>query len=275
VELTPSFLLDEVEFRETFRGYDRNQVDSFLEELAAALGALQSRIAAAEERARAAERRIGDAGSGQPARTLLLAQRAADATLREAREEAARLVREASTTVDRDRNEARTVLRAEIEALEAARQDRTEEIAQLDERIEAQRARLRALADAVQRLLAEPPEPAPVGRSAARASARADAPGPAPAAAPAPTAAEPPVPVADRPEPVAGRPAKASATDEPALRLDLRRVGEEADQAPLATPDERGAEVDDEVIDLRVPWEEVPPSAPPGRPRRFGRPRDR
>lgn len=267
MELTPSFLLDEVEFRETFRGYDRNQVDSFLEELAAALGGLQNRIAAAEERARAAERRIGDAGSGQPARTLLLAQRAADATLREAREEAARLVREASTTVDRDRNEARTVLRAEIEALEAARQARTEEIAQLDERIEVQRARLRALADAVQRLLADPPDPAPVRRSAAKSPARADAPEPTPVGDPATTAT-------DRPAPVADRPVEAPATEEPALRLDLRRVGEEADQAPPAAADDQGVEADDEVVDLRVPWEEVPPNAPP-RPRRFGRPRER
>ncbi len=275
MELTPSFLLDEVEFRETFRGYDRNQVDSFLEELAAALGGLQARIAAAEERARAAERRIGDAGSGQPARTLLLAQRAADATLREAREEAARLVREASTTVDRDRNESRTVLRAEIEALEAARQARTEEIAQLDERIEAQRARLRALADAVQRLLADPPEPAPARRSPARAPATTNAPAPTPVAEPAPTAANPPAPADDRPAPVAGRPVEAPATEEPALRLDLRRVGEVADQAPPAAADDQGDEADDELIDLRVPWEEVPPNAPSGRARRFGRPRDR
>jgi cell division initiation protein len=257
VELTPSFLLDEVEFRETFRGYDRNQVDSFLEELAAALGGLQARIAAAEERARAAERRIGDAGSGQPARTLLLAQRAADATLREAREEAARLVREASTTVDRDRNEARTVLRAEIEALDAARQARTEEIAQLDERIEAQRARLRALADAVQRLLAESPEPAPAARPASRPPVTVR-----PATAVAPPAADEAPP--DEAPPV---------TEEPGLRLDLRRVGDVTEEAPQAAAGPTD-QADDEVIDLRIPLA-LPEPAPVGRPRRFGRSRDR
>ena len=262
MELTPSFLLDEVEFRETFRGYDRNQVDSFLEELAAALGSMQARIAAAEERARAAERRIGDAGSGQPARTLLLAQRAADATLREAREEAARLVREASSTVDRDGNEARTVLRAEIEALDAARQARTEEIAQLDERIEAQRARLRALADAVQRLLAESPEPAPAARPASRPPATVPPATVRPATAVAP-------PAADEAPPVEAPPV----TEEPGLRLDLRRVGDVTEEAPQAAAGPTD-QADDEVIDLRIPLA-LPEPAPVGRPRRFGRSRDR
>lgn len=261
--LDPSFLLDEVEFRETFRGYDRNQVDTFLEQLAGAVGELQERIGAAEARAQAAERRAGDTRGDEASRTLLLAQRTADTALREARDEAARLVREAAGEADRQGQDRRNQLVAEIDALDVTRQERVTEIDRLDGQLEAQRARLRSVVQDLQRLLDDDPE-------AVAESDRAEA------AAPTP-------PVAD---PTAEPGGPDEADDE--IRLDLRRVldpelsasedpaeaqataDQGVDDADRAAPDIGDAE-DERIVDLRQHWEPPPPPRP--RPR-FGRQRE-
>ena len=49
MELTPR-LLTEVEFREQWRGYSQNEVDDFLERVAAAVGELLDRLREANER---------------------------------------------------------------------------------------------------------------------------------------------------------------------------------------------------------------------------------
>ena len=106
MDVTPQ-LLHDVEFREAKRGgYNTQDVDDFLERVAvgidrqeALLREAQQRLATAEARITEAERRAAQAEERASTtndadetlkRTLVLAQRTADAAIREAEEEAAR-----------------------------------------------------------------------------------------------------------------------------------------------------------------------------------------
>ena len=86
--------LREVEFREKMRGYHPEDVDQFLEEVAAGLEVLQERLRQAVERAQRAEAAAAEAGGSDDTlrRTLVLAQRTADLAVQEAREQAARIL---------------------------------------------------------------------------------------------------------------------------------------------------------------------------------------
>src|SRR5215469_6219912 len=86
--------LREVEFREKMRGYHPEDVDQFLERVAAGIEVLQDRLRQAIERAQRAEQAATEAGGNDDTlrRTLLLAQRTADLAVQEAREQAARVV---------------------------------------------------------------------------------------------------------------------------------------------------------------------------------------
>jgi DivIVA domain-containing protein len=86
--------LREVEFREKMRGYHPEDVDQFLERVAAAWEVLQDRLRQALERAQRAEQAATEAGGNDDSlrRTLLLAQRTADLAVQEGREQAARIV---------------------------------------------------------------------------------------------------------------------------------------------------------------------------------------
>jgi DivIVA domain-containing protein len=86
--------LREVEFREKMRGYHPEDVDQFLERVAAGIEVLQDRLRQAIERAQRAEQAATEAGGNDDAlrRTLVLAQRTADLAVQEAREQAARIV---------------------------------------------------------------------------------------------------------------------------------------------------------------------------------------
>src|SRR5215216_2691846 len=109
-----SQVLHDVEFREAKKGYNTQDVDEFLERLAVAVdrqeaqlrearqrvAAAEGRIADAERRAEDAERRNGGPGVSSEAdetlkRTLVLAQRTADAAIREAEEQAGRMLAQA------------------------------------------------------------------------------------------------------------------------------------------------------------------------------------
>ena len=104
MDFTPKLLTEGTDFQQVRRGYDPDEVDDFLERVAAAVSRLQGQLVEANRRAEAAEAaaRAGGQSSGQPApenalveemqRTLVLAQRTADAAVREAREEADSLV---------------------------------------------------------------------------------------------------------------------------------------------------------------------------------------
>ena len=93
MELTPK-TLREVEFREKRHGYHHEDVDRFLEEVAAALEVQQDRLRQAQERAQRAEAAAAEAGGNDEAlrKTLVLAQRTADLAVQEAREQAARIL---------------------------------------------------------------------------------------------------------------------------------------------------------------------------------------
>src|SRR5687768_17118440 len=58
MDLTPK-RIEEVEFRGSIRGYDRNEVDDFLDRVAAGFGRLQNQLTEAVERATRAEERMG------------------------------------------------------------------------------------------------------------------------------------------------------------------------------------------------------------------------
>jgi DivIVA domain-containing protein len=176
-----SQVLHDVEFREAKRGgYHTQDVDEFLERLAVAvdrqeaqLREARQRVAAAEQRTAEAERRAAEAelrGGGSDAdetlkRTLVLAQRTADAAIREAEEQAARMLAaaedeanrlvseahdasaqayaEAEEEARRAQHEARTRVLAELQELEAGRELLRSDVELLEHHIEVQRERLR------------------------------------------------------------------------------------------------------------------------------------
>ncbi len=86
-------LLREVEFREQWRGYNPDEVDDFLERVAAALERLQEKLRETTDRAVRAERRVAeDSGDEALKRTLVLAQRTAQSAVDEAQAEAENLL---------------------------------------------------------------------------------------------------------------------------------------------------------------------------------------
>src|SRR5688572_26843799 len=94
MDLSPKLLTD-VQFREQWRGYNPDEVDEFLERVAAGIEELQQRLNEATERASSAERRLLErSDEDEIRRTLVLAQRTAVASMEEARAEADRLVAE-------------------------------------------------------------------------------------------------------------------------------------------------------------------------------------
>ena len=74
MELTPK-VFDDVEFRERFRGYDPDEVDAFLEQVARSVRELDQKLKDAVDRAEKAEARAREAGDADEAlrRTLVLA----------------------------------------------------------------------------------------------------------------------------------------------------------------------------------------------------------
>lgn len=106
MDVTPQLLKD-VEFREKFRGYDPDEVDDFLERVGTAFAQMQDKlrdandqIESANARAARAEARARDSSDIDDTlrRTLVLAQRTADAAIKEAEEQAAAIVSEAQAS---------------------------------------------------------------------------------------------------------------------------------------------------------------------------------
>jgi len=159
-------LIEEAEFKESFRGYDRNQVDDLLEQLAARVSQLETESARSAELVRTAEslaradaeaqieqrvqaeleQRSGAASgvSEEEAaerlrRTLVLAQRTADAAIDEARHEANQLL-------DQARQEAEDVTTSAHSEAETVRSDAHAEAERLT--LEARGESERLLSDA-------------------------------------------------------------------------------------------------------------------------------
>jgi cell division initiation protein len=169
--------LREVEFREKLRGYHPDDVDEFLERVAAGVEYLQDRLRQATERAQRAESRAADTHDGDDAlkRTLVLAQRTAEMAVQEARQEADRIaasaraeanaiVAQAEDMARRTIEETQGGIRAELTQLEAARDRLRNDISALERHLDQERLRLRAslaeALDVVESTLAPAP-PAP------------------------------------------------------------------------------------------------------------------
>jgi DivIVA domain-containing protein len=183
VTLNPQRIRD-TRFKTAKRGgYDPTEVDSFLEEAAAALEAAQNDATAMEARARAAVARLQELsqGGGDPggiprasadeaetiSRTLLLAQRTADEAIAAAKaeaeqvragadEEAAGIIEEARLEARRAGEEARVQVEGEVQALLARRDFLESDVDHLEQYLVAQRERIveavSELSDLVQRV---------------------------------------------------------------------------------------------------------------------------
>lgn len=105
-------------FKERFRGYDQDEVDQFLDRVTASIGELTRERDALLDRITQLERRVEQTGESEQVlrRTLVAAQRTADATIGEARATAEQTVEEARAQAEQIVADARS--RAEDEARE-------------------------------------------------------------------------------------------------------------------------------------------------------------
>ncbi|RMH77286.1 MAG: DivIVA domain-containing protein [Actinomyces sp.] len=119
-------LFENIEFSERWRGYDPAEVDAYVERVARAAALVQGRLRELQQRVEAAEARLAGGGGETEEtlkRTLVLAQRTADAAVAEARATAEALVAEARERAERlvGEAEARSAkARSEAEATAAA-----------------------------------------------------------------------------------------------------------------------------------------------------------
>lgn len=153
-------VLREVEFRDRLRGYDTDEVDEFLEEVALAVDELHARLAQQPNRAapdtetkgRAPEQAISF-DDDAIRRTLVLAQRTADLAIKEAteeansvlehaRHEAEQLVSQASETARRMREDADEEFTIRVNAQLAQRQQLENDVRTLGSLVTEERGRL-------------------------------------------------------------------------------------------------------------------------------------
>lgn len=207
MELTLKRMLEHAEFTNPRgKGYDVTEVDEFLDRAAAEAGKVESELTRAIEKARRAEaaeaaaadlegeieRRVAErlAATPPPAspseeetaeevrRTLVLAQRTADAAIKEAREDAekmlsaareesetlvadaqaraAALIADAEAEAARERREARQRLAAEIGELEGVRESLRTDVNVLERHVEEQRTQLGSTLAELQQILDDP-----------------------------------------------------------------------------------------------------------------------
>jgi DivIVA domain-containing protein len=217
MDLTPQLFRD-VQFTERRGAYDKDEVNAFLSRVGTAVGQLQERARDAHRRVEAAEQQIAklEAAAREQKdadetlrRTLVLAQRTADAAVQEANEEADAIVAaarkrademivQAEEAVRRDVGATRDRLEAEIRELEGHRDELRERIDVLGTHLESERGRLRGeldhlrdvLDDPERLVVAEPPGAEPEPLIILSDSTRAAA--PAPVDEPAPDLADEP-----------------------------------------------------------------------------------
>jgi cell division initiation protein len=178
----------EVVFEERRRGYDPVEVDRFLEEVESGVGALQNQIARLKQRVIDAEAEGSKTSETEETlrRTLVLAQRTADAVVEEANVEAQRLIGDAteraatmlaesesqsSTIREMAESEARRVAKAarepvldEIRDLEEIRNFLMDDVELLETHVATERERLERSVEAIQAALTDP-EPLRVAQS--------------------------------------------------------------------------------------------------------------
>lgn len=156
----------QVEFRDKLKGYHPDDVDEFLERVAAGLEIMQERLRLATDRAVRAESAATESREDDESlrRTLVLAQRTADLAVKEGREQAARIIEaaesEAAAMLAAADEEARRTIaganaqvRADVARLEGARRHLDDDVERLVRYVDEQRARTKALlADAAANL---------------------------------------------------------------------------------------------------------------------------
>ncbi len=146
-------LFEDIEFSERWRGYDPEEVDAYVERVARAAALVQGRLRELQQRAEAAEARLaGGGGEAEQAlkRTLVLAQRTADAAVAEARQQAEVLVAEAREEARRLVSEAENRSQATVAEAEHAAAAMVHDAQEKASRLlaEAETDRRRILADA-------------------------------------------------------------------------------------------------------------------------------
>lgn len=259
------------EFRIVKRGYDPDEVDAFLDQIAFGVAELKRKLAEASDAAQsapagsapapAAASATADGRGDEIQRALILASRAADEELRKANEEAATIRAEAQAVADearqradaevaserasleeeiaQRRDEGRAGLLAEISELETVRDSLAGDVVVLERHVDEQREVVQAAIGELQSLL-DHPEAFRIAM-ASGVSSVAPMPDPPPvAAAPADDADEAdsaeasgPEPTAEATAPVTPQDLVAASQDDPAApELPL---GEADDAAPEPT----------------------------------------
>jgi DivIVA domain-containing protein len=147
MDLSPE-ALQSVKFRGAVRGYHTGEVDEFIEKVAAGVRELLDQLRKANERAAKAE--SGPPGDARPSddavrRTLMHAQKLADAVISEARQEAVKVGQEAEEQARRLRTKTRDEAQAHIAKTQAARAEAERLLAEA----ESDRAKARAEVDAL------------------------------------------------------------------------------------------------------------------------------
>jgi len=285
MEISPQMIRDTA-FTAVKKGYDPDEVDAFKENVAEAIEAAQAHAAQMEARARAAVGRLQEAtqqvailregtpsgGITQPSagdaevisRTLVLAQRTADATIAEARGEAeqittgardeassvlenartaaAKLVEDAKVEARKSKEDELARAENEVQALLARRDFLLGDVDQLEQYVQAQRERLREAALTLTDLAERVPGGLgdlrrPVLSASAEPVHHDEETGPVPtivaepAPTPAPAAPAAPAPAAAAPVVTAPAPAPAAAPDPFVVRtLDI----DDDDDDPMA-----------------------------------------
>jgi cell division initiation protein len=246
---TPQTIRD-VRFRQALRGYNPEDVDAFINRVVETVEALQREVESLRARAEAAEAKASEGHEIEDSlrRTLVLAQRTADAAIREAEEQAERLLADAraereSLVAEIDAFRERSV--AEAEAAIAAERTRlyderdalARDVAALSSYLAQERERLRIyFTDQLRRVEAGVPgvEQPPAMEAPSRAAPAGGEPGAAPnttsEAAPEATAAD--------------------GDDDPFLAELRRAVTDTEPLGPRDQPDPAGEPGDDAGLDI-------------------------
>ncbi len=229
MDVTPK-TLREVEFRERMRGYHPEDVDHFLEEVAAGVELLQERTRQAVERAQRAEAAAAEAGGNDEAlrKTLVLAQRTADLAVQEAREQAARILAGAE-------QQAQGILADAEERGRQVFEEATADSRTAVARLETSRSEAQRDVDTLIRWLGEHKTHLVAAlREATEAVERAGVMWPAPATQPVDSAelAEVRPPALPSPDPEPSEPEAEQTGDETAMSVPMENEDEGAEAAP-------------------------------------------
>jgi DivIVA domain-containing protein len=203
-----------VEFRETLKGYHRDDVDEYLERAAVEAEGLQEQLRQSGERLRQAAERIAQLETAldhrpepepvvaEPAvpddtlqRTLVLAQKFVDETRAESEAEAARIVAEAGAKArvltDQAQSEATRLaaesqqrLRDEIGRLEVSRSKLSHDVETMTRHLESERSRLRDALTEILRWVDENVQPETRAEVGPEVAGNGPVPRPAPQPAP-------------------------------------------------------------------------------------------